>query len=77
MKILKDDELLDFLERENESETGKLMPSRKNVDVEFSVKQIQIHIDYGCGCKITQDKKFNWLTPCKKHYVETCKFVGE
>lgn len=77
MKILNDEQIIDFLQLENESETGKLMPSGKKISVEFSVKTLQAHIDYGCGCKITQDNKGNWLFPCKKHYNKACQFIDE
>lgn len=77
MKILNDNPIIDFLQLENESDTGKLMPSGKKVDVEFSVKTMQAHVDYGCGCKITQDKLGNWLFPCEKHYKKAGHFIDE
>ncbi len=55
MRILNDIPVIDFLDAQN-----KAMPT-------FSIQQIQIHIDYKCGCKITQDRKGNSLFPCSTH----------
>jgi len=56
MKILQDEPVLDFLDSEND-----------NQKPEFSLKQLQAHIDFKCGCKITQDNKGNCIYPCVKH----------
>lgn len=56
MLIVKDKIVLDFLDSEN---SGKA-PS-------ITLKQVQIHLDYLCGCKITQDKHGNSLIPCNDH----------
>jgi hypothetical protein len=52
MKILDDEKVLNVFE----DKTPR-----------FSLCQIQIHIDYSCGCKIAQDDKGSWLFPCKNH----------
>lgn len=56
MRILQDEPVLNFLDKQNNKEIPK-----------FSTKQIQGHIDFKCTCKITQDKKGNSLFPCDKH----------
>jgi hypothetical protein len=55
MKILNLDTVFDFLDSEN---VGV---------VSFENAQLQIHLNYGCTCKITQDKKGDSLFPCSKH----------
>lgn len=55
MKILNDD-VLNYLDREN-----------KDVPI-ITRHSLQIHIDYKCQCKITQDKKGEWVHPCASHY---------
>jgi hypothetical protein len=67
MKILKDETIIDWLNAENQDPLGTLLPDGKTVDIQFSHQSLQIHIDYGCTCKITQDNKGSWLFPCKKH----------
>lgn len=64
MKILNDKFIIDFLDKEN-----------NNKQPEFSTKQLQIHIDYQCGCKVTQDKKGNSIFPCTKHeqYIQSLR----
>lgn len=57
MRIIDDEKVIDFLQSKNNNEIPK-----------FSVQQIQGHIDYKCGCKITQDKMGNSLFPCNNHY---------
>ena len=74
MKILNSDIVNDFLISENQSDTGRLLPDGKKVDVEFSTKSMQAHIDFGCTCKITQDNKGEWLFPCKKHIAKAYEF---
>lgn len=55
MRIINDDVVLDFLDTENGGA------------VNHEVQQNQIHLNYGCTCKITQDNKGFSLTPCRKH----------
>lgn len=57
MKIINDDFVLALLDKVNNDETPKI-----------STQQLQIHIDYKCSCKVTQDKHGNSLHPCKEHY---------
>jgi hypothetical protein len=59
-KIINDTQILEWLNSEN--------TINDKIDVNFSNKQLQIHIDFGCTCKITQDNKGNWFFPCKKHF---------
>jgi hypothetical protein len=56
MKIINDKHIIDCLDSFND-----------NVHPKFSLKQLQIHIDYVCGCKITQDNKGNSLFPYDSH----------
>ena len=56
MKIINDETVLNFLDTENNNKPPKM-----------SLKQIQVHLDFNCGCKITQDKLGNSLFPCKLH----------
>jgi len=74
MKILDDKIVIDWLLKENQYNTGKLMPNGMKCDVEFSVISMQTHINHGCSCKITQDKKGSWLFPCKKHTDKANEF---
>ena len=55
-KIINDEILLDFFKKED------LTP-------EISVHQLQIHIDYPCGCKVTQDNGGRWFLNCDKHVL--------
>ena len=57
MKILQDKPIIDFLEKEN----------NQKIKATISKQQLEIHIDFKCGCKITQDNKGNSLFPCDKH----------
>lgn len=34
---------------------------------EIETLGLQIHFNYPCGCKITQDKSGNYFFPCKDH----------
>lgn len=56
MRIINDGIILSFLDRKNFQEKPTI-----------STKQIQVHLDFKCTCKITQDGKGNWLMPCLKH----------
>jgi hypothetical protein len=67
MKILNDEFVTDWLLEENQSENGIEMPNGMKCDINLSIKQLQVHIDHGCGCKITVDKKGSWLFPCDGH----------
>lgn len=56
LKIIEDNTVVTYLDDSNNNEMPK-----------FSKQLSQIHIDYKCGCKITQDKRGNWLFPCQGH----------
>lgn len=56
MKILDDEPILKFLDSANDS----IAPM-------FKIHGIQVHLDFKCGCKITQDKMGNSLFPCQAH----------
>ncbi len=54
MRILNDDTVADFLKSKNPEPPAQ------------SVNQLQVHLDYACGCKITVDKNSS-LFPCESH----------
>lgn len=56
MRILNDETVLEFLDLQNNRVTPKM-----------STMQLQAHLDFPCGCKITQDNKGNSLFPCETH----------
>ena len=47
---------------------------RKELDFEsgnkITTQQLQIHIDWDCGCKITYDKLGSWYFPCNYHKLK-------
>lgn len=50
------------------------MKIAKELDFENSrkitIQQIQKHIDWNCGCKITHDKLGSWYFPCNYHELK-------
>lgn len=56
MKIINDASVLGYIAHQN----NNMIPS-------FSIQQVQVHIDFYCGCKITQDSHGNSLFPCNQH----------
>lgn len=66
MLILNDNKILEFLDSEN-----------KNIPPTFKTEQIQVHLDFMCGCKITQDRKGNWWHPCPSHGMKAWEFRKE
>jgi hypothetical protein len=77
MKILNSEIVNDFLIDENLSEKGIVLPDGRKTNVKFSTQQLQGHIDFRCGCKITQDKLGEWLFPCNKHNSKAYEFIKE
>jgi hypothetical protein len=74
MKILNNDLIVDWLIQENLSETGQIIRDGVRANFSVSVIQLQVHINHGCGCKITQDRGGNWLFPCKAHKEKANEF---
>lgn len=57
MRILNYTFILDFLESANHF----VMPK-------FKTENVQVQIEYECGCKVTEDKTAGSLFPCPAHY---------
>jgi len=77
MLILDNDKVLNFLNSENKDENGLLLPNGDKVAVTFKTEKMQMHLNFGCGCKITQDNKGSWWHPCPRHGMKAWEFRKE